>query len=96
MTPRKKLPTVQVPQQYKRGSILRRDLNDVVRDVSGKVSAAKVSALVGQSIAAYLLLKHAQAVIERWDALAILLTILVAPDNFRKVINMKYSSGAKT
>ena len=76
--------------------ILRRDLNDVVRDVSGKVSAAKVSALVGQSIAAYLLLKHAQAVIERWDALAILLTILVAPDNFRKVINMKYSSGAKT
>ena len=79
----------------KRKVSIRRDLNDLVRGLDGKVSAAKTSALLGQGIAAYLLLAHSQTVLERWDALAILLTILVAPDSFRKVVNLKYSAGAK-
>lgn len=78
----------------KRTASVRRDLNDLVRGLDGKVSAAKTSALLGQGIAAYLLLAYSQTVLERWDSLAILLTILVAPDSFRKVVNMKYA-GAK-
>ena len=80
------------PVQLKRKASVRRDLNDLIRGPDGKVSAAKTSALVGQGIAAYLLLAYSQTVLERWDALAILLTILVAPDNFRKIVNMRYGN----
>ena len=79
-------------EPVQRKASVRRDLNDLVRGPDGKVSAAKTSAIVGQGIAAYLLLAYSQVVLERWDALAILLTILVAPDNFRKIVNMRYAN----
>lgn len=72
--------------------MLRRDLNDLVRTPTGQVAEAKVWSNVGKFIAAYLLLHYSEYIIERWDALTILLTILVLPDLFKKVLEMKYGS----
>lgn len=80
------------PREQRSRVTIRRDLNDLVRDANGRVSSAKVGMNTGQLIAAYLLLKHSQFIIDRWDALAILLTILVAPDMFKKFINLKYGA----
>ena len=81
-----------MPTRDRRIANVRRDLNDLVRTPQGQVSEAKVWSNVGKFIAAYLLLHHAQYIIERWDALTILLTILVLPDLFKKVLEMKYGS----
>ena len=76
----------------RRTASLRRDLNDLVRTPEGKVAEAKVWSNVGKFIAAWLLIHHTEYIIERWDALTILLTILVLPDLFKKVLEMKYGS----
>ncbi len=74
----------------RRMSGVRRDLNDLVRDESGKCSPAKVGAMIGQGIAIKYLLEHWQSVITSWDILTILLSVLIAPDLFKKLLVMKY------
>ena len=69
---------------------VRRDVNDLVRDESGHVSQYKVGSLLGMLTAWYLLIHHAETLIDHWDALVILLTILVAPNAFAKLINTKF------
>ena len=77
----------------RRRSALRRDLNDMVRDPTGGLSEAKLWASLGKAIAAYLLMSNATYIIAYWDALAILLLIMVAPDLIKKVLNLKYQQG---
>ena len=76
-----------------RRSILRRDLNDIVRDPSGNVSEAKLWASLGKAIAAYLMMSNAAHIIAYWDALAILLLAMIAPDLIKKVLTLKYQQG---
>ena len=73
----------------RRRSVLRRDLNDMVRDPSGNVAEAKLWASLGKAIAAYLLMSNSAHIIAYWDALAVLLLILVAPDLIKKVLNLR-------
>ena len=86
-----------VTRRVERRQVLRRDMNDIVRDEHGNLSAVKMGLLSGQIIAVYLLLKHSEYVIDRWDSLATLMIALTAPDVLKKVISMKYGSngGAK-
>ncbi len=68
----------------------RRDINDAVRDESGNLSPSKIGGIVGQIIACNYLIAHWEKVISTWDILTILLSVLVAPELFKKLLVMKY------
>jgi hypothetical protein len=74
-------------------SILRRDLNDLVRDESGRLSPTKIGTLVGQWLSVKLILTHGSEIIANWDSLTVLFSVLIAPELFKKLMNMKYSNG---
>ena len=76
----------------KRKSILRRDLNDLVRDESGKLSPSKVGTLVGQWLSIKLILENGQEIIANWDSLTVLFLVLIAPELFKKLMHMKYGN----
>lgn len=80
----------------RRQSLFRRDLNELVRDPQGKVSAGKVGSIVGQFIAAKYLLVHNGDLINKWETLLILLSVLIAPEILKKVITMRYSNRAES
>lgn len=73
-----------------RRSILRRDLNDLVRDESGRLSPTKIGTLVGQWLSVKLILTHGSEIIANWDSLTVLFSVLIAPELFKKLMNMKY------
>lgn len=81
------------PIVERRHSVFRRDLNELVRDPQGKVSAGKVGSIVGQFIAAKYLLVHNGELIGKPEALLILLCVLTVPELVKKLVQMKY--GAK-
>lgn len=76
----------------RRTSTLRRDLNSIVRSDNGEFSLTKLIGYCGQGIAGYLLIHHAEYIVDRWDALSILLCALIAPDMVKRIINFKYPS----
>ena len=76
-----------------RGSILRRDLNDLVRDESGRLSPTKMGTLVGQWLSVKLILENGKEIIANWDSLTVLFSVLIAPELFKKLLNMKYGNG---
>lgn len=81
----------------RRGSILRRDLNDLVRDeTSGRLSTTKVGTLVGQWLVVKLILEHGAEIIANWDSLSVLFIVLIAPELFKKFFNMKYGGTTTT
>ena len=67
-----------------------RDLNQLVRDPDERVSEAKVWSNVGKFTCGYILFYHTDVIILHWDALAILLICMIAPDLLKKIITMKY------
>ena len=71
---------------------MRRDLNDAVRTADGKISTLKIGGIVGQAIAAYLLLKHSESAIKTWDSLLVLFSVLVMPELLKSIIKGKYAS----
>ena len=73
-----------------RTQVMRRQFNESFTDPSGRLSWSKLAAAAGQVICGYLLLHHAEYIIERWDALAILLTFMIAPELAKRVILSKY------
>jgi len=78
------------PKVERRESVLRRDINELVRDPTGKVSAGKVGSIVGQFIAAKYLLVHNGQLIDKPEALLILLGVLTVPEVVKKFVTMKY------
>ena len=77
-----------------RKATIRRDLNDLVRDESGHLSSTKIGTLIGQWLAIKMILEHGTAIIANWDSLTVLFSVLIAPEIFKKLLNMKYSNGA--
>ena len=71
---------------------MRRDLNDAVRTADGKISTLKIGGIVGQAIAAYLLLKHSESAIKTWDSLLVLFSVLIMPELLKSIIKGKYAS----
>lgn len=82
--------------EERRQSVLRRDLNDLVRDESGRLSPTKIGTLVGQWLAVKLILSHGSEIIANWDSLTVLFSVLIAPELFKKLMNMKYGEKAAT
>ena len=78
----------------RRGSTLRRDFNDLVREESGRLSPTKIGTLVGQWLAVKLILQHGSEIIANWDSLTVLFCVLIAPEIFKKMLNMKYGNGS--
>ena len=76
-----------------RGSIMRRDINDLVRDESGKLSPTKIGTLAGQWLAIKLILENGAVIILNWDSLMVIFSVLIAPEIFKKLLNMKYGNG---
>lgn len=77
----------------RRGSTLRRDFNDLVRDDQGKLSTAKIGTLLAQWLAIKLIVQHGAEIIANWDSLTVLFLVLIAPELFKKMMNMKYGNG---
>lgn len=76
----------------RRKSVWRRDLNDAVRDESGRVSMTKVGGIAGQWIAAKMLLENSDKVIANWDSMTVLFSVLIAPELIKKMVIMKYGN----
>ena len=77
----------------RRVNTLRRDLNDLVRDRDGSLSPTKIGTLIGQWLAIKLILENGETIIKNWDSLTVLFSVLIAPELFKKLVNMKYSNG---
>lgn len=75
---------------------LRRDINELVRDESGKISGSKVGTYAGQIISGHLLIAHSEAVIPRWDTLAVLFLVLIAPEFYKRFMNLRYGGTSET
>lgn len=76
-----------------RKSGLRRDVNALFRDPrTGDISGSKIGTYVAQYIAAKLLLENARDLIDHWDSLAIMFTVLIAPLMWGRFIEMKFGS----
>lgn len=73
----------------RRKSILRRDLNDLVRDPSGRVSEAKTYAAVFKGAMVYVFLKHTELILKDWMVLAVFVTAMIAPDVLKKILSMR-------
>lgn len=80
----------------RRSGVLRRDLNDLVRDDTGHLSPAKIGLLVGQWLSVKLILEHGAAIIGNWDSLIVLFSVLIAPEMVKKMLNSKYGNGGVT
>ena len=85
-----------IETEHRRSSGIRRDLNDLVRSPDGKISGSKIGTYAGQYIAGNLLLTHADDLIDHWDSLAIMFTVLIAPEMWRMIMSMKYGGTTTT
>lgn len=74
----------------KRRSGIRRDLNDLVRDESGKISGSKLGTYAGQYISGHMLLTNAESVIDHWDSMAVMFLVLIAPEAYKRFLAMKW------
>lgn len=68
-------------------------MNALVRDESGGLSLTKIGTLIGQWLAAKVIVENGKEVIANWDSLLVLFTVLIAPELFKKMVNMKYGNG---
>tara|TARA_R110000868_G_scaffold262740_1_gene521449 strand:- start:157 stop:432 length:276 start_codon:yes stop_codon:yes gene_type:complete len=78
----------------RRKSPMRRDFNDAIRDVNGRFSWPKLSVILGQLYSLYLIDYHKDDIIYQWDALLILLSVLIAPHILIRVIQSKFPVSA--
>lgn len=72
---------------------IRRDINDLVRDESGKISGSKLGTYAGQIISGHLLLMHSADIIPRWDSMTVLFLVLIAPEAYKRLLALKWGGG---
>ena len=73
----------------KRGSTLRRQINEIGMH-SGEAQESKIWAQVGKGLCVWLIYKHAEGLIEQWEALFVLLLFIIAPELIKKFITMRW------
>lgn len=69
--------------------MLRDDLNDLIRDPTGKVSEAKTFAVAFKTVFLYIFWGHANVILSDWGILAVVVCTFVAPDLLKKLISMR-------
>lgn len=72
----------------RRKSGVRRDINGLFRGKDGEISGSKIATYLAQYIAAKILL--ALAVLPTWDTLAVLFSVLLAPEAYKQFMAMKW------
>lgn len=72
-----------------RTASVRRDLNDLVRDPSGRVAEAKVFAVLFKPFLIWMFLQHAETILKDWGILTVIVVTFVAPDLLKKLISMR-------
>ena len=78
--------------QEKRGSTLRRQINEIGMH-SGEAQESKIWAQVGKGLCVWLIWKHAETLIDNWEALFVLLLFIILPELIKKFITMRWGSG---
>lgn len=81
------------PKPERRKSTLRRQFNESFTDPQGRFSITKTIAVWAQISVLAHMNRTWDVLILHWDSLAIVLTVLVAPDAVKKLISMKYGGG---
>ena len=76
-----------------RTQTFRRQINESFCSPDGQVAITKVIAVFAQIVVLFNLGRYFDVLTDKPEALGIVLTILVAPDLFKKVIAMKYGNG---
>ena len=71
---------------------VRRDMNDLIRDPSGKVAEAKVFAVAGKFALIYVFLHHAETILKDWTLLSVVVVALIAPDLLKKMVSMRLAA----
>lgn len=74
----------------KRTQVWRRNINQSFMDPHGNVMIAKVIAVVAQVVVLFYTSRDFVDMMAKPETLLIVLSFLIAPDLFRKIINMKY------
>jgi hypothetical protein len=72
----------------------RQQLNDAFADPRGHIAISKTIAVLAQFVVLAHIAVRFGDLIERWEALLVCLTFLIAPDAIKKLINLKYGSGS--
>lgn len=68
---------------------MRRQVNELgMRD--GELQESKLWAQLGKALCAWLIWKHAQALIGHWEVLLVLLSFLIVPEIAKKAITMRF------
>lgn len=75
----------------KRSSI-RRGVNSLAMN-GGEYQESKFFSTVGKCLCIWLVWKHAELLIDNWEALFVLLLFLIAPDLIKKFITMRFTGG---
>ena len=74
-----------------RGSTLRRQVNSIgMRD--GELQESRLWAQLGKALCAWLIVKHAEALIGHWEVLLVLIGFLIAPEIAKKAITMRFGN----
>ena len=79
----------------RRRSPFRRQMNEAFTGPDGEFSISKFIAAWAQiAVLAHMNLTW-DTLITRWDSLAVVLAVLVAPESFKKLLALKYGGSAK-
>lgn len=73
----------------RRKSLFRRDLNDLIRGVDGKVSEAKVGILAFKGLLFYTFLHYTEIILKQWEIFSIFITIFIVPDVLKRILEAK-------
>lgn len=85
---------IEVGFSDKRGSVLRRQLSDLVMR-NGEVEESKVWANVGKFLCCYLILAYTDKVMDTEYTLLTLLSLVIAPELVKKFLTLKMGGSAK-
>lgn len=75
---------------------IRRDINDLVRGVDGKISGSKVGTYYAQFLSGKVLLAVTPVNLPTWDVLAVLFLVLIAPEAYKQMMAMKWGGALGT
>lgn len=73
----------------RRGSRLRRDLNDLVRDRDGKVSETRIGILSFKALLFYVFLDQVELILKQWEIFSIFVTTFIVPDALKRILEAK-------
>jgi hypothetical protein len=69
-------------------------IRELVTNKDGTTSESRLWVNVGKAVAVWLLWKHSDAILQHWETLATLLSVLIVPELLKRMIESKYPANA--